>query len=309
MACPLLEKLAPETRNLIYEYALTFDTPLQHVQQMRPFIEKFGDTDWETRAALSEEHPAVSVSHRANTSILTSSKLIYTEAIVAFYKSNFVTIDPRMFGTTTKHRQIERILATDLALATQVVTKLRLSFGTAKEAEVVLGGSTNLLIKGYPKMFPKLRAGRVNIYTDAGPRPVLALFVAADAMRHSGIFHTVQFEGVGSVAAYPNAYSQMKMMVRSQTSIDNWENDEIGPTGFPTMSVRELHRNSEGMPPGTVVDAAQVLFNSGQDGFLPPGYPDFEAGSHEFWTITNELMREAELFARDMLRNVLPDRA
>lgn len=185
MACPLLEKLAPETRNLIYEYVLTFDTPLKHVQQIRPSIEKFGDTDWKTEAALSEEHSAVSASDRANTSILTASKLIYTEAIVAFYKSNVVTIDPRMFGTSTKHRQIERILATDLAMATQVVTNLRLSFGTAKEAEVGLGGSTNLLLKGYPKMFPKLRAGRVNIYTDAGPNPVVALFVAADTMRHS----------------------------------------------------------------------------------------------------------------------------
>lgn len=108
------------------------------------------------------------------------------------------------------------------------------------------------------------------------------------------------------MAAYPNAYPQMKMMVQSQTSIDDWENDGIGPTGFSTMSVRELHCNSKAMPPGTVDNAAQVLFNSGQDGFLPPGYPDFEAGSYEFWTITNELMREAELFARDMLHDVLP---
>lgn len=36
----LLDKLAPEIRNVIYEYVLSFDTPLKHVTRMKPFVKK-----------------------------------------------------------------------------------------------------------------------------------------------------------------------------------------------------------------------------------------------------------------------------
>jgi hypothetical protein len=301
MSCPLLDKLAPETRNLIYEYALRFDAPLKHVQHMVPFIEKYSQsTESETEIEPREERSAVSDSfNRANTSLLTTSKLIYTEAIVAFYKSNAITFNSRILA----RNHITTILATDLALATQVLAKLHLSLGNEHETKVALIGSTKLLLTGFRRMFPKLNAGSVYVYTDAGLRPVVALFIAANALRLSGLFHTVQFERVGLVAAYPKDDPQLRLVVQCQSAIDDWDHGGIEASVFSNLSVRNLHRNSEGMPPGTVDNMAQRLFDSGQARFLPPDYPVFEAGSHEFWTITSDLMREAALFAREMARS------
>jgi hypothetical protein len=303
MSCPFLQKLAPETRNLIYEYVLTFDAPLKHVRQLRPFLEKFGQsTELETETASSEERSTVSTSdssNRANTSILSTSKLIYTEAIVALYKSNVIIIDSRMLSNPDKDQQTATILASDLSLATQVEVKLKLSFGTANEVVVGLGGSRELLVTAFPQMFPKLDAASVCIYTDPSPNPVAALFVAAHAMRLSEWFDTVQFEGVGSVVAYRLDQPQMRLAVRCQAAIEHWENDGVpGLPGFLFVTAREMYRNSRGLPPGTVDATAQGLFNRGHNGVLPRDYPVFEAGTHEFWTVTNELVRQAQVFLR-----------
>ena len=40
MSCPLLEKLAPETRSIIYEYVLSFETPVKHATNLQPFLQK-----------------------------------------------------------------------------------------------------------------------------------------------------------------------------------------------------------------------------------------------------------------------------
>jgi hypothetical protein len=47
MSCPLLEKLAPETRAIIYEYVLSFETLVKHATNLKPFLEKLtgGNTD------------------------------------------------------------------------------------------------------------------------------------------------------------------------------------------------------------------------------------------------------------------------
>ena len=279
MSCPLLEKLAPETRDLIYEYVLTFDAPLKHVYDMQPFVEKHylpGDSETETASGAESSYTEDSL-QRVNTSILTTSKLIYTEAIAAFYKSNVVTVHSRI--CTPGH--VTTILAADLALATKVVVKLMFDLEAEKHVGVGLSGSTNLLLEGFPQMFPKLNAGSVCIYTDFGPAPVVVLFAAAHAMRLSGTFHTVQFEGVGLVAAYPKDQSKLRLVVQSQTAIDNWKtHGTFDSLMTSNMSARDLDL------------IAKMLFEGGKDDFLPPGYPVFEAGSHEFWTITSELMRQ-----------------
>jgi hypothetical protein len=47
MSCPLLEKLALETRAIIYEYVLSFETLVKHATNLKPFLEKLtgGNTD------------------------------------------------------------------------------------------------------------------------------------------------------------------------------------------------------------------------------------------------------------------------
>jgi hypothetical protein len=124
MSCPLLEKFAPETRSLIWEYVLTFDAPLRHIQQMRPFIEKFGQsTKPDTETSSSEEPSAVSdLSDRANTSILTTNKLVYNEAIPVFYKHNTIKVD----AAICKPENTATLCATDLSLAAQVTAESEL---------------------------------------------------------------------------------------------------------------------------------------------------------------------------------------
>jgi hypothetical protein len=48
MACPLLDKLAPELREKIYGYVLDFDNlPLRHATQLQPFVKKLTGVDGE----------------------------------------------------------------------------------------------------------------------------------------------------------------------------------------------------------------------------------------------------------------------
>jgi hypothetical protein len=54
-SCPLLDKLAPETRTLIYEYILSFDTPVKHVTNLKkPFLGKL--TGGKTNMKISDKH-------------------------------------------------------------------------------------------------------------------------------------------------------------------------------------------------------------------------------------------------------------
>ena len=56
MACPLLDKLPPELRAKIYEYALYFDdVPLRHITQLQPFVKKLTGSDGEL--PFSYENP------------------------------------------------------------------------------------------------------------------------------------------------------------------------------------------------------------------------------------------------------------
>jgi hypothetical protein len=95
MACPLLEKLAPETRNLIYEYVLTFDTPLKHARKLQPFINQLyhrDDSETETASGATSSHTWDSL-QRVDTALLGTCRLIFKEAIVAFYENNTIYLD------------------------------------------------------------------------------------------------------------------------------------------------------------------------------------------------------------------------
>jgi hypothetical protein len=152
MSSPLLDKLAPETRILIYEYVLSFDVPIKHTTNMQPFlwkltgakshsagdsVEEDNESDWEsidgedeskirsTEADL-ESAPALEQSeitqslHHVNTSILTVSKLVYREAIAVFYKTNTVKVDPQLCD----YEAFQAPRATDLSLATRIVAEI-----------------------------------------------------------------------------------------------------------------------------------------------------------------------------------------
>ena len=122
MACPLLEKLAPETRNLIFEYVLTFNTPLKHAGKMQPFIEKLyqsSDSETDTESSAGSSHMEDTL-QSVGTALLTICRLIFKEAVVIFYETNTLYHD-------ADHCEVAKIFspqATDLSLATKVTMKI-----------------------------------------------------------------------------------------------------------------------------------------------------------------------------------------
>ena len=296
MSCPLLEKLAPETRRLIYDYVLTYNKPLQHVQELRPFIKQSTQsTDFGAGEASSEDHTHTSDSiQRIDTSILTTSKLVFTEAIVAFYGSNIISVD----APICKPENVPVLRATDLALATQVVTRIRLNLDCIAAGPIKLAECVDIARKTLPAIFPKLTSASVYIYTDAFPKPVTILFMAADSMCGSSEFDTVQFEGVGSVVAYASDCPGLKFIVQSQNTVVHWEIDEEPPRSISLLDLttKRMQRYSQEMPPGTVFRLAQSMFDDKRDTVVPPvpSYAVIDSGSLEFWTVVNKILRDVQ---------------
>lgn len=56
---------------------------------------------------------------------MTVSKLIYTEAILVFYENNRISVDIRFCD----YKALMSPLATDLSLATQIMTRIDLEHG------------------------------------------------------------------------------------------------------------------------------------------------------------------------------------
>ena len=120
MSCPL-DKLAPETRVLIYEYVLAFDTPLKHVTEMRPFVKKLTGVEPTSDSRITgSEIKTTTDMQCVNTSILTANKLIYTEAIAVLYARNTIVFDAQM----CKPEDLVSARATDLSLAKHVIVKM-----------------------------------------------------------------------------------------------------------------------------------------------------------------------------------------
>jgi len=300
MSCPLLQKLAPETRGLIYEYVLTFDKSLKHVKDLRPFLEKSDQsTESNAKRASSEESTHENGAFtRIDVSILTTNKLIYTEAIAVLYKSNIINVNP----TICKPENISTLRATDLALATQVVTKIGVGPDptTRRLQEVV-----NIAMKVLPAIFPKLTSTSVYLYTDAYSKPVTALFMFITATRGSTLFDTVAFESVGSVVASSTTNPGLKFVFQRKATMERWEKDQApANTGLLSLTTKSLQRASEGLPPGTVLPLAQKMFNDMQATVVPPGYVAIETGSLEFWTVIDEILRESQAAISQIMRRL-----
>lgn len=192
MACPLLEKLAPETRNLIYEYVLTFDTPLKHAQKMKPFINKlYQRSDSETEAASSAESTQTEDSlQRVDASILRTCTLVFKETIVIFHENNTIYLDADDCDVAS----IVSPRATDLSLATQVMMKIT-SWEDDTKSLSALDNGLQFVFEWFLAVFHKLRTGEIYIYTDNSGKPGKALFALADQLYRC--FSDIVFEGVG----------------------------------------------------------------------------------------------------------------
>jgi len=343
-SCPLLDKLAPETRVLIYEYVLSFETPVKHATNLQPFLQKLtaksnreipfknapdlrsflqevtgaksnsepentgadNESDWESISGeddsdfeSTEAEPESSPSTEAagapeslrpvNTSILTASKLIYTEAIAVFYKSNTISIDAQF----CPYEALESPKTTDLSLATKIVTKVDLSKMSRNSKDSGSGPTTFNAIRvamvAVPAMFPKLRSSKFYLYVD--PK---FLFHLAAMMRANPVYRDTSFDGVGSVAASSSRNPKLKIAIQCRETMESWAapTDDISPRTLQPILVTagSLYRDSRGDPQGIHAQYAKNLFSAASPAGLPVGYGVIDYDSYEFWTLVDQFL-------------------
>ena len=193
----LLDKLAPETRTIIYEYVLSFDIPMKHATKMQPFVKKLTGVEPTSRSqsAKPELRTITQSSRSVNTSILTVSKLIYVESIAVFYARNTIHFDAQMCtfeSLTSPH-------ATDLSLATHVIA--RIDDSTDSRVHMRVGKGLEVSTLTIPAIFPNLRTCNVYVSSDTDRNTLSTLIAVYHTIRGSDMFAKIRFDGVGSVSA------------------------------------------------------------------------------------------------------------
>ena len=344
MSCPLLEKLAPETRLIIYEYALSFETPVKHVTNLQPFLQKLtaknnegvpfkhaanfkaflekltggktepepesaeveNESDWESIEReddsgfdSTEAEPASSLGteaagkpeslRRVNTSILTASKLIYTEAIAVFYKSNTISIDAQFCA----YEALDSPKTTDLSLATQVVTKVDLSKMSQNSRKGEFGpiefNAIRIAMVAIPSICPNLRSSKFFMYVD-----MKFLLHLAAMMRANPVYSETSFDGVGSIAACSTRNRKVKIVVQCREMMERWAapTDHISPTVLHPLHVTagSLYRHSRGTSQGVYARYARNLFSAASTASVPAGYGVIDYDSYEFWTVIDQTL-------------------
>lgn len=291
-SCPLLDKLAPETRVRIYEYVLFFEKPVKHAKNMRPFIEKITDSKAGSDAesnfypppTYDDSSEATESLCPINTSILSTNKLIYTEAVKVFYENNVIQFDV----LDSERRSSVRLRETDLSLATRVITKVGLFGKQAFVQSEMLGHVMIFILKWMPLVCPGLRAGTVYIYTD-----IEGLFNIAHRMRDVPSLQAVSFEGVGRVAASVKGSPCRKVFVLCKEAIERWEAKRLSHSFLPNrISARGYYDRSREGSEGRdeILEVARDLFDTLNVNIVPPDYPVIADDSHEFWTVVDEIL-------------------
>lgn len=300
-SCPFLDKLAPETRVKIYGYALTFDTPIKHSKNMQPFLRKItgkqnieSTTDAPLEATTYTESGVATTNslHRINTSILSTNKLIYKESIAVFYENNVIHFNAQ---EDLEEEDIVHSHATDLSLATQVITRADAGWIPATGHFMGVTETCDLVFDVFPRIFPKLRTRTAYLYTDSTPNPLASLFGTAQLLRGAPIFESVSFEAVGALIAIPIEEPGMKVFVQSKGTMERWDfRDPQGHNAAHSLVAEGLYLNSRVTAKDyqDTIELANMLFTSSRINVVPEGYPDILYDSHEFWTVVDESLRE-----------------
>jgi hypothetical protein len=359
MSCPLLDKLAPETRAIIYEYVLSFETPVKHATNLKPFLEKLtggktdlkistkhainsraflekftrgksdpelesaeaeyegaeaedegaeagnesdwesvegeDDSDFDTTEAEPESSPSTEATGEpeplrlVNTSILTVNKLIYTEAIAVFYKTNTISVDAQFLV----YEALESPQTTDLSLATQIVTKTDLTQMAQNSKEGEFGpvefNAIRVTMVAIPAIFPNLRSSKSFMYVD-----MKFLFHLAAMMRTMPIFSETCFDGVGSVTACSSRHRNTIFVVQCKETMESWAapTDNVPPNTLNPLLVTagSLYRASRGNPQGIHAQYARNLFSAASPASVPQEYGPVDYDSYEFWTVIDQAL-------------------
>jgi len=278
-----LDKLAPETRAMIYKYVLSFDTPLKHITKMQPFVKKLTGSEVESGPPhiTGSDTEAITELQRVNTSILTASKPVYVEAVAVFYKLNTIHFDAQMctFESLVSPR------ATDLSLVTQVVVKIDDSVGP--EIGVRLGSAMAMSTATIPAIVPNLRTCSAYISVDTEPYPSMILAILGSSLRHVDSFSKVYFNGVGSVHVVLKDSPCVELVLQSRCTIDRWASPGPIPTGGLTLtnvSATSLYQASRGDPQNVYMQHAKYVFNIFKYLLGPLGTEKLDLDGYDFWT-------------------------
>lgn len=359
MSCPLLDKLAPETRAIIYEYVLSFETPVKHATNLKPFLEKLtggktdmkistkhvtnsrsflgrftkgksdpevesaeaevesagaenesaeeenksdwesiegeDDSDLQSTGAEPESSPSTEATGESeplrlvNTSILTANKLIYTEAIAVFYKTNIISIDAQFLV----FEALESPQTTDLSLATQIVTRSDLTkmAQNSKNGEFgpIESNAIRVTMVAIPAIFPNMRSSKFFMYVD-----MKFLFHLAATMRAMPIISETCFDGVGSFMAYSSRSRDIKFVVQCKEMMERWaaptDNIPLNTLQPLLVTAGSLYRASRGNPQGIYAQYARNLFSAASQASVPQGYGLIDYDSYEFWTVIDQVL-------------------
>jgi hypothetical protein len=308
MSCTLLEKLAVETRLSIYEYVLTFDTPVKHVNKMRPFVGKLsgagsGSGLKQVQSTIVKEltkagsrfgvrAKAVQGSEpsdfdgslrRIDTSILTTCKLVYKEAITVFYTSNIIRFEPQL----CRREDITHPRGTDLSLATQMVIKIDQPLFLTHIRPHDFWDFALLML---PKLLPNLRTGTIYVPTDSA-----AHFIAELRILHGTLYrNAIALNAPGSmVATFYHAEPCVKLIMQSEHAMRRWKSPIVQiPADLVTMhnaAANLLFLNTRaGLtdPQNRYAGLARTAFDFTKTlPELDPG--SVELDSWEFWTVVD----------------------
>lgn len=309
MSCPFLDKLPPETRALIYEYALFSVNPLKHVTSLQPFVKKLTgvgitsdsqSTTSEIEAAVTSESSDVDDSLQpVNTSLLTTSKLIYTEAIAVFYQNNLIYFDAQLLQAG----KINFPLATDLYLATQIYTEIDLEWDHVAEGDQgfqkALAEVMAMASHGIPAIFPNLWVGAVYTYTDS----VAHFTTTVRLLRRMHIGDALKFDGVGSATF---VVGSLMVMLQSRDAIERWKDSSEptlqGPIDLSGLwdyiSAGRLHRESRADPQNEFAQLAQMLVKAYNKRLALPSDEIPEHDGYEYWTIVDFCLSALQKDAR-----------
>ena len=282
MSCPL-DKLAPETRVLIYEYVLAFDTPLKHVTEMRPFVKKLTGVEPTSDSRITgSEIKTTTDMQCVNTSILTANKLIYTEAIAVLYARNTIVFDAQM----CKPEDLVSARATDLSLAKHVIVKMNDSVDPTVSGRI--GSAVKMSYLTIPAILPNMRTCSVYISVDTELGPSALLISLCCSWRGDDMFSEVCFNGVDSVHAVMRDSPGLKLVLQSRWTMDRWENPEPISSGnltFGNVSATSLYQASRANPHNDFGKRAKFVFNIFRTLLLElPELENVEPDGYEFWT-------------------------
>jgi hypothetical protein len=338
MSWSLLDKLAPETRILIYGHVLSFETPVKHAANLQPFLQKLtgaksnsavesveeeSEFNWESidgedelEVQNTEAEPELSSSTKVrdtkerlclvDTSILTTSKLVYTDAIAIIYKINIINADALLYN----YGIFISLQATDLSLATRIVanldtmhdrdpTKVDKAFGPVTRRAI-------FIVTGLPAIFPQLRSSTLCINVNARH-----LICVAELIRAWPGCSMVCFDGVGSLATSWSSLPNLKFTVHCRATMQRWadQTGDITSTFFTPVDVSAnvLYRALQADPECSRARFARSFFDRIHATVLPEDYGAIDEDSHEFWTVIDVCLTAFQRTYAEHMRTSWPE--